>query len=807
LNLLARRHYRQGKGRLFHHFCVQNSPYALSHAFLDYRNLPRSDALNFRAVNFSIRNRRTAFAGLLLLISLGLGQDYEWPTEAGRKISATFGDMRPPRRYHAGLDISTNGGSGYAVVAIEDGYIERILVSTQGYGKAVYLRLKDKRLAVYAHLQKFIPHLDRRVLVQQEQKGQYALDLRFKRTDYPIRRGDVIGYTGDTGTISGPHLHFEIRDPSNRPLNPLTHGIEFEDNAGPEFAFLAVIPISSETLAHGSTLPSFIPSVKVKPGRYVITDTIAVTGPFGLAVEAYDRHPGRRYRPTLHGLSLTVDGIRHYSIQFNRYHFDEGRLMELERDYGQWRRNGSDYHRLFTTRHTGSLSFIQPGSKGTMRLSPGYHRFTIKAWDANRNVSVMKGVLAYTPPTHLEASAEWSLVENGWIVTLRSSVPLRSYHVFYFDVRGRQADQFSHRIKQPAGKRQRFVVPKKTGQRRIIQIIGVDRWGARLEPVHVSLIPTDDVTRRRRFTLLTEHMDSGVAFQVSSDYYLPAAPEILLRTDADVRRYQTRMVSPVDFVSPTLNLAQLVGLREVMIRVNLDPTYEVRLPATSTVADSASQGFLVDPSGSFHFEFRPGTFYDSTFIWLSDAQVTPPEGAQLVMSPVEVGPITRPFRGPAGVRMQVPSNRLLPEHAGIFYLDREDGWEFLKPAGSVNPDDLIRTRTFRTIATSGEAFALLEEADPPMIEFREPANGATYRPGDLRRLRFHIEDQVAGIKDETAITLTLDGQPRIFEYNTHRKIVTYNLPAPLAQSGHEMIVTAVDQLGNSRTDTIRFTIR
>ena len=758
-------------------------------------------------MSFSIQHIRITALGLLLLATSGLSQDYEWPTEAGRKITATFGDMRPPRRYHAGLDISTNGGSGYPVVAIEDGFIDRVLVSTQGYGKAIYLRLKDRRVAVYAHLQKFTPHLDQRVRILQKQRGQYAQDLRFERTEYPVRRGDVIGYTGDTGTISGPHLHFEIRDAGNSPLNPLTHGVDFEDDVEPEIGSLAVIPLAPATLAHGSTLPSLIPATRVKAGRYVITDTIAVTGPFGLAVEAYVRYPGQRYRPTLHGLSLTVDGIRHYSIQFNRYHFNEGRLMELERDYGQWRRNGSDFHRMFTTHHTDTLSLIEPGSKGAMELSPGYHRVTIKAWDASQNVTTMRCVVAYTPPTHLEASAKWSPEENGWIVTLNSTAPLRSYHVFYFDVRGRQVDQFSHRILQPAGKRQRFVVPRKTGWRRIIQIIGVDRWGARLEPVHVSLIPTDDVTRRRRFSLLTEHLDNGVAFQVSSDYYLPIAPEVLLRTDQEVSRYRTRMVSPVDFVAPTLHLAQLQGLREVIIRVRLNPTYEVRLPVTSTVADSGSQGFLADPSGTFRFEFRPGTFYDSTYVWLSDAQVSLPDGAQWVVNPIEVGPITRPYQGPAGIRMQVPPNRLLPEHAGIFYLDREEGWEFLKPVGSTHPEELIRTRTYRAITTSGEVFALLEESDPPQIELREPEKGATYRRGDLRRLRFSIDDPVAGIKDETAITLALDGQPRIFEYNTHRKTVTYNLPAPLEQGDHEMIITAIDQLGNARADTIRFNIK
>ncbi len=756
-------------------------------------------------MSFSIRHYHLITLGLLLLVGSGLGQDYQWPTEASRRITATFGDMRP-RRYHAGLDVATNGTSGYEVYAVEDGYVERLLVGTKGYGKVIYLRLKDRRLAVYAHLQKFAPGLERRVLTLQERQGRYALDLRFGRSDIPIRRGDVIGYTGDTGTISGPHLHFELRDPQNRPLNPLANGIEFEDDAGPEIASVAIIPLSPETVAHGSTLPSIIPALRTGNRRYVIVDTIAVAGPFGLAVEAYDRLPEVRYRQTLYGLSLAVDGMRRYAIQFDRYRFEEGQLMELERDYAQWRRRRADFHRLFTTPDNDSLSFVQSGSSAKLKLTPGYHRFAIKVWDQSRNVAVLKGVLAYTPPTRLEAAAAWSDDENGWVITLDSSTPLRKYHLFFFDIRGRQVDQFSHHVKQPAGRQQRFVIPRTTGWRRIVQIVGVDRWGARLEPVHLSLISNKDITRQRKFTFQIEHLDNGVIFQVSSDYYLPLPPELLLRTGEGVQRYTTRMVSPVDFVSPTFYLSQLAGLEEVIIRVNLDPAYEVRLPVAGVVVPPAERRRLTDISGNIQLDFRPGTFYDSTFVWLSHSEAPPPDGARLVTLPVKAGPLTRPYKGPASLKMLAPTNRLLPDHAGIFYLDQRTGWEFMTPAGSASPDDLIETRAYRTLFTSGEVFALLEESEPPVIELLRPGDGATYRRGDLRRIRFNIEDRVAGIKDETAISLTLDGQPRIFEYNTFRKAVTYVLPALLQRGMHEMVIKATDQLGNTATRNVAFFI-
>ena len=95
-----------------------------------------------------------------MLIALDFGnEEYLWPTNASKTLTTVFGDVRP-RRYHAGLDIRTYGQSGYDLYAIDDGYIERIRVSSSGYGKAIYIRLIDGRIVVYAHLSKFTSEIN-----------------------------------------------------------------------------------------------------------------------------------------------------------------------------------------------------------------------------------------------------------------------------------------------------------------------------------------------------------------------------------------------------------------------------------------------------------------------------------------------------------------------------------------------------------------------------------------------------------------------------------------------------------------------
>ena len=69
-------------------------------------------------------------------------------------ISGTFGELRS-NHFHGGLDIKTNRKEGYQVKSIYKGFIDSIKVSTDGYGKTIYVKHPNGLTSVYAHLSKF----------------------------------------------------------------------------------------------------------------------------------------------------------------------------------------------------------------------------------------------------------------------------------------------------------------------------------------------------------------------------------------------------------------------------------------------------------------------------------------------------------------------------------------------------------------------------------------------------------------------------------------------------------------------------
>ena len=100
--------------------------------------------------------------------------DYIYPVrEVAGLYSANFGEMRPGH-FHAGIDIKTDGVEGKPLVAVADGYVSRIVVQAGGYGRAIYLTLRNGQTAVYGHLQRFRPDIEERM---QREGVRLGIDL------------------------------------------------------------------------------------------------------------------------------------------------------------------------------------------------------------------------------------------------------------------------------------------------------------------------------------------------------------------------------------------------------------------------------------------------------------------------------------------------------------------------------------------------------------------------------------------------------------------------------------------------------
>jgi len=118
----------------------------------------------------------------------------------GQAIVSPFGRRQLPweeqGRLHAGVDIAADAGR--PILAAADGVVVRVS-QDGGYGRFVEMKHAEGLTTLYAHMGKVLPNITAGVAV---------------------KAGTPIGLVGSTGSSTGAHLHFEIRDRQDRPLNP-----------------------------------------------------------------------------------------------------------------------------------------------------------------------------------------------------------------------------------------------------------------------------------------------------------------------------------------------------------------------------------------------------------------------------------------------------------------------------------------------------------------------------------------------------------------------------------------------------------
>lgn len=253
-------------------------------------------------------------------------------------LSGTFGELRS-NHFHSGLDIKTQGREGLKIYAPADGYVSRIKVQQYGYGKAIYITHPNGFTTVYGHLSKYANKIEEYVKSLQYKKEDYATGNIFLKSDkFPIKKGEVIAFSGDTGGSGGPHLHYEIRNTkTEHVINPLFFGITPEDTKKPTIQTLMVYPLNSDARINQKKLKFNIPIKNVGNGSYK-TDRISASGKIGFGMNVFDRLNKAPNKNGIYSLEMLVNGKRFYYHDVETFSFAESKFLNLLIDYGHFKK-------------------------------------------------------------------------------------------------------------------------------------------------------------------------------------------------------------------------------------------------------------------------------------------------------------------------------------------------------------------------------------------------------------------------------------------------------------------------------------
>ncbi|MCX6142956.1 MAG: M23 family metallopeptidase [Ignavibacteriales bacterium] len=324
--------------------------------------------------------------------------DYIWPTNASTVITSSFADYRRTH-LHEGIDISTNNLKGYPVYASRDGYVSRVFISRRGYGKMLTVRHPDGFVTMYAHLQRFMGPIDEYVKMTQKRTKRYSLETDLDPSMFPVSKGDVIAYTGNTG-IGAAHLHFEVRDSSFNPINPLLlpHvASTLNDEVPPEIQMVAFTPLNQSSKVLGRNKVWSVDTKKEDFASYTLSQPVKLSGSIGISVRATDRADVLKYKTGCYRFEVSIDGQLLFSSAKNYILESEAHPVAAYYDKSLLRTTRGKFEKLYV--ESGNrLPFYNrlPEGSGTIETSefePGEHVLKIATWDLSGNESTLTTIL------------------------------------------------------------------------------------------------------------------------------------------------------------------------------------------------------------------------------------------------------------------------------------------------------------------------------------------------------------------------------------------------------------------------------
>lgn len=293
---------------------------------------------------------------LILLVSLSdvfsqkiNPSNFQSPLDIPLILSGNFGELRSTH-FHAGIDIKTQGVSGKPVYAANVGYISRIKIQSGGYGRSLYITHPNGYTTVYAHLDRFTPKVESYVINSQYNQKSYEIELFPKQEMFLLKKGEIIGYSGNTGRSSGPHLHFEIRKTNGQiPVNGLRFHLPIKDNVRPEFKTFYAYSYPTEVPVSMGGSERKMYSVKKKNDSVYVVDQIVegFDNYLGFGVEVYDFLNGSSNKCGIYILQLKIEDIPLFMFQIDAISFANSRFVNAHMDYELKTDQGKSVHRLF----------------------------------------------------------------------------------------------------------------------------------------------------------------------------------------------------------------------------------------------------------------------------------------------------------------------------------------------------------------------------------------------------------------------------------------------------------------------------
>lgn len=259
------------------------------------------------------------------------------PLGISLSMTGSFSEVRP-NHFHSGIDFQVQQKEGLPVFAVADGVISRIKVSPVGFGNALYIDHPNGFTSVYAHLKGYNDTISEYLHTNQYKLKSFDVDLfpKNKKDLIYVKKGQLIGYAGNSGSSGGAHLHFELRDTkTERIINPLLFGFDITDRYPPVIDFIKIYPENENSFIGNSNEISRFNLKKSSSREYRLAtkDTITAWGNISIGAQAFDFNQSPGNQNGFYSMKMYMDATEFFSMVCDSFAFDESRYVNASIDY------------------------------------------------------------------------------------------------------------------------------------------------------------------------------------------------------------------------------------------------------------------------------------------------------------------------------------------------------------------------------------------------------------------------------------------------------------------------------------------
>lgn len=315
-------------------------------------------------------------------------QQLRKPMDIPVLLSGNFGELRS-NHFHSGIDFKTQGVEGKPIHSVQDGYVSRISVSPWGYGNGLYITHPDGTTTVYGHLQKFSQKITAYLKEKQYEQESFNVNLSLTPDELPVKEGELVALSGNTGSSGGPHLHFEVRDTeTEEPMDPIEYYKDLiKDTQAPKIQGIMVYSMPGKGVVNGSRRKLELKPVTAKNGKQTLNGKIEAWGEIGLAVKGYDYMDNTSNIYGIKDITLTTDSQVIFHSNLDRFAFDESRYLNSFTDFEEWKEHRSFYIKSFVDPGN-RLRFIESLNRGILTIDePRTYHLTYQLADAFGNTT------------------------------------------------------------------------------------------------------------------------------------------------------------------------------------------------------------------------------------------------------------------------------------------------------------------------------------------------------------------------------------------------------------------------------------